>query len=214
MARRWLIRIAVALVVITAAGFLFVRSLRSTRAQPYTVDGADLGGLSVELAEASGPSSPVLVLVPPPGLVRGLYDQIFKRAMESLTVPTPAAIPLVLRGEVDRAPAGAASPQVLLAAARSAGLDAAGFTPRCLAYRRASNATYTRQLYFLLFDAPAFARFRALLAAKLGGDFDPAALSPVLLVGTSASDGAEWLPLRADAARDCVAPIAIGRAPG
>ena len=88
--------------------------------------------------------------------------------------------------------------------------------PRCLAYRRVSEPGVTRQLYFVLFDAAAFERFREQIAALPASSavpasaFDPAALSPVLIIGASDSAFNRWLPLRADPKTDCLAPITIG----
>ena len=45
--------------------------------------------------------------------------------------------------------------------------------------------------------------------AASGADFDAAALSPVLFVAGSDPAFNRWLPLHADPAADCVAPIAI-----
>ena len=74
-----------------------------------------------------------------------------------------------------------------------------------------SDPNSTRQLYFALFDMPAFARFRQQVHALAGGatEFDPAALSPVMPLAASDVGFDDWLPLRADAGADCVAPIAV-----
>ncbi len=211
-----LIKILVALAVFAGVGFLFVRSLRNTQSEPYTVERQRLRGWTVALEPASSPAEPMLVLRPPPELASGLFHQVFVRSMESLNAPNPAAIPLVLRGEFDRAFAGRATPDALVAEARSAGLDSAVMEPRCLAYRRVSAPGVIRQLYFVIFDAPAFGRFRERLGAMLAGGaasrtgFDPGALSPVLFIAASDPAFSRWLPLRADPGADCVAPIAVG----
>jgi hypothetical protein len=210
------IKILVALVALAIFGFLFVRSARDSRANPYTFERAQLQGWTVALDPASGPSSPLLVLTPPPEFLSGLFHQVFSRAMESLSTPAPGAIPLLLKGEFDRAFAGHVTPEALLAAARTAGLESTTPQPRCMAYRRVSNPDRTRQLYFVLFDAPPFERFReqiaALLDAGAGGqvDYDPAALSPVLFIAASDTEFNHWLPMKADPAADCVAPITAG----
>lgn len=211
-----LIKIAVALAVFAGVGFLFVRSVRNARSEPYTVERQRLRGWTVALEPASSPTDPMLVLRPPPELASGLFHQVFVRSMESLNASDSAAIPLVLQGEFDRAFAGRTTPDALAAAARSAGLDSAAMEPRCLAYRRVSAPGVIRQLYFVLFDAPAFGRFREQIGAMLDGgaasraDFDPAALSPVLFIAASDPAFSRWLPLRAEPGADCVAPIAVG----
>jgi hypothetical protein len=212
-----LIKILVALGALAGLGFLFVRSARDSRANPYTVEPAQLQGWTVALEPAAGPTAPLLVLQAPPDLSNGLFRQVFARAMESLSMPVPAAIPLLLKGEFDRAFAGHLTPEALVAAARSAGLESAALQPRCMAYRRVSNPDRTRQLYFVLFDAPAFGRFREQIGALLEGaggggapgraEYDPAALSPALFVAASDTEFGRWLPLKAEPATDCVAPI-------
>ena len=46
-------------------------------------------------------------------------------------------------------------------------------------------------------------------SAASRSEFDPAALCPVLLVAASDPAFGRWLPLRADPATDCVAPIVV-----
>jgi hypothetical protein len=212
------IKIAIALGVLTGLGFLFLRTVTGTRAEPYTVAGQSLRNWTLVLEPASPLSSaaePLLWLRPPPDLVRGLFGQVFKRAMESMNAPEVGGIPLVLQGEFDRAFAGRVTPAVLMVAARDVGLDTAPLVPLCLAHRRVSEVSSTQQLYFVLFDAPAFARFRARIGALLGegsaprSDFDPAQLSPVLFIAVAESTFNRWLPLRADPKTDCVAPIVV-----
>jgi hypothetical protein len=212
------LKILVALAVLAALGFLFVRSARDSRANPYTVEPGQLQGWTVALEPASGPNAPLLVLNAPAELSNGLFRQVFARAMESLNMPVPAGIPLLLKGEFDRAFAGHLTPEALVTAARNAGLESVAPQPRCMVYRRVSTPERTRQLYFVLFDAPGFARFRqqigALLEAALehGGapgraDYDPEALSPALSVASTDTEFNRWLPIKADPATECVAPI-------
>jgi hypothetical protein len=209
------IKILVALGLLAILGFLFVRSARDSRANPYAVERAQLQGWTLAIEPASSPSAPLLVLRAPPELSDGLFRQVFARAMESLSMPVPGAIPLLLKGEFDRAFVSHLTPDALLAAARNAGLESAPPQPRCMGYRRVSSPERTRQLYFVLFDAPGFERFRAQLGAPSNdgapnrGDYDPAALSPVLLIAASDTEFNGWLPMKADPAIDCVALIAI-----
>jgi hypothetical protein len=204
-----LIKIVVTLAVLAGLGFLFIRSANSTRSAPYTVAGARLHNWTLSVEPATDPTRPLVVLRTMPEFASDLFGQVFARAGESLFAPTPPAIPLVLQGEFDRAFAGHATPETLLAAARAAGLESVTFEPRCLGSRRVSAPGVTRQLYFVLFDAPAFAQFRDQIGALAGGrgDFDPGALSPVLIIGASDPSFGSWLPLRADPKTDCVAPI-------
>ena len=149
------------------------------------------------------------MLQPPPQLARDLFGQVFKRVMESMQTPTTPAVSLLLKREFDGAFAGRITAETLLASARSAGLDAAAFRPLCLAHRRVSEPTSTQQVYFVLFEAPAFVAFREYLGTMASGAFEPAALSSVLLIAVSESNFSRWASLRPDAKADCVAPIAL-----
>jgi len=68
-----------------------------------------------------------------------------------------------------------------------------------------SQPGITRQAYFVLFDAPAIAQFRQ----QLG--LDPKALSSILFVAGAGPDFNSWLPQRASAEADCLAPIEIAK---
>ena len=209
-----IIKVIVVLALLAGLAVLFVRSARDSRAQPYTVSKADLARWTLAVEPAAGPRAPVLVLQPLGELAGTLSHQIFQRAMESFSTPIPAAIPLVLRGELGEAFAERATPDALLTIARSAGLDAATPQVRCLGYRRVSGRDGTAQVYFVLFDLPAFARFREQIAALLDDPaaraaYDPGALSPVLLVAAGDSAFTTWLPLRAQPDTDCVAPVIV-----
>ena len=133
---------------------------------------------------------------------------------ESLHYP-PAAMPVVLRSEFQRAMGGALTPEALLNTAQDAGLESAMFQPRCMARRRISEPGLVRGVYFLLFDLPLFTQFREQVAQRLrsaGRDaslFDPAALSPVVIAADLDGSFSRWLPLRANPEVDCFAPVAV-----
>jgi hypothetical protein len=205
-----LVKILVALTVVAVIAFLFVRSAQNARESPYSVNAAHLRNWTLASENAPLPAAPVLVLRAAQELGPSLFRQVFARGMESLTAPAIGTIPLLLRSEFDSAFAGRMTVGALLATARAAGLESATFTPRCLAHRRVSDPGVTRQLYFLLFDAPACDRFRqqiATLPEAAEGTFDATALSPIMFVGASEDSLNRWLPLRADPDADCVAPI-------
>ena len=205
MAQR-LVKPLLVLAVLAVLGLLMVRSARSVRAEPYTVDAGDLRGWTLALDPDRGATGTVLALQAPPGLDRTIFTQVFLRAMESFLSPAVSFIPIVLRAEFDRTLAGSMTTGALLTAAREAGLEEAALQPVCMAWRRDSQPGAARQLYFVIFDAPAVEAFRRQLATAADTGFDPRAVSPVLFVAAGESSFASWMPLRADDT-DCVAPI-------
>jgi hypothetical protein len=200
------------LVALGGLGVLFVRSAQNVRAEPYEVARDRLQRWTVATEPASSPSGVVLALRPQRELAAGLFNIVFSRTGESLSGPVPAQMPLVLQSELDPRTAGATTPEALLALARDSGLESAALQPKCMAHRRVSAPGITRQMYFVLFDVPAFDAFRQKLSLRLrdaGAAFDPAALSPTLIVAASDAMFSQWQPLRADAEKDCFAPIAV-----
>jgi hypothetical protein len=202
--RSLFVKIVVGLGAVTLFGFLFVRSLQDARSAPYTVERQHLRNWTLVLEPGSSPTDPLLALRPPPELAAGLFRQVFSRVMESLNTPSAPAVPVVLRGEFDRVLADRLTPDALLAAARAFMLDTAESVPRCLVHRRVSEPGVTRQVYFVLFDAPSIGRFRT----ELG--LDPAALSPVLFIAGAGSGFSAWLPQRVNAETECLAPLEAG----
>ena len=209
-----LLKVMIALLAVAVLAVLFVRSARSTVAQPFTIARQHLAGWTLTLAPDADPLGSSLSIVPNAALMRPLANDLFTRMGESLHYP-PAAMPVVLRREFQRAMAGVLTPEALLDAARAAGLESATFQPRCMARRRISAPGVLKGVYFLLFDLPQFTRFREQLAQRLrsaGRDaslFDPTALSPVLIAADLDGSFSGWMPLRADPQADCFAPIVV-----
>lgn len=205
-----LLKPLIIIAVIVAAGFAFVRSVRSTREEPYTIAPAHLQDWTLAIEPANAPNSALIAMRPPREMASTLFRQLFTRHAESFNGPTVPYVALLLQDEFNRSFAGRATSEELLAVARKVGLEDASVTPRCMGYRRDSAPGVTRQLYFVVFDAPAFHEFRTQLAAAALPDsgFDPEALSPVMLVAASDANFNQWLPLRVTNA-DCVAPISV-----
>ena len=208
-------RIAVGLTAVGALGVLFVRSAQDVREAPFIVAREDLGPWSLVIEPDNNALGSWLALRPPDTLAAPLGRQIFTRGGESVRYPNPASLPLVLRNEFDRALAAILTLDAVMGLARTAGLESATFEPRCMARRRISEPGAIRGIHFVLFDAPAFDQFRQQVAETLGraaGNsalFDPAALSPVLIVAGIDENFNRWLPLRADPDADCLAPIEV-----
>jgi hypothetical protein len=203
-------RAAIVVIVLAVVGWLFIRSLRSTLEQPYTMSAAHLQNWTPAIDPGNAPTSVLLALRPPRELASSLFRQLFTRHAESFNAPAIPFVPLLLQDEFNRSFAGAVTSGELLEMARAAGLEREAMTPRCMGYRRDSAPGVIRQVYFVAFDSPAFTRFRAQLAARAaaGTGFDPDALSPVMLVAASDANFTQWLPVRV-ADSDCVSPISV-----
>ena len=206
--KKILTRVVVVLSAIAVLGYLFMKSLETTRAEPYTVERAHLRTWTLVLEPPDGANSPLLSVQTGTDVVANLFTQMFNRTMESINRPAAASIPIVLHAEFDRGLASRMKPAELLAAARAAGLESASHEPRCLAHRRISEPGMTRQTYFAIVESPSIVAFREQLARGGNTGLDPAALTPVMFVGTSDSAVHRWLPIRA-AEADCVAPIRV-----
>ena len=204
------LKLAIALVVLGVIGYLFVRSLESTRSEPYQVNRANLSGwqLTLDRSASAPPNAPLLSLRTDIDLVSNLFRQVFLRTMESMSTPPSSSIPVVLHGEFAAAFVGRMTPEQLLSAAQGAALERAAPEPRCLVHRRISEPGSTRQVYAALMVAPALVSFRESLASRVDGAFDAAALPPVMLVGASDDAFVRWLPLQVEE-KDCVAPINV-----
>ena len=212
-------KVALWLVALGVLGVLFVRSAQSAREAPFTMAREGMAPWTLVREPENDALGAWLVLRPPTQLAPSLGRQIFSRAGESVHYPNPPSMPLLLRGEFDRSLAGVLEPEAVMTAARVAGVESAPFEPRCMARRRVSEPGSTRTVYFLVFDAPSFGQFRQVVAELLRGaggpasSFDPAALSPTLIVAATDESFGRWLPLTAppgaDPHPDCIAPIDV-----
>ena len=198
------IKVVIALIVVAVVGVLFVRSAQDSRAQPYQVSARHLAGWTLGIDTAFDAQGSVVSLRPPAEMPMNLFRQLFSRQMESMSLPSVPGIPLAFRPEL---PATVTADQ-LLALARAAGLERAVIEPKCIGYRRVSATGVTRQLYFMVFNVSGFDAFRQAVAKVAGPDFNPAALSPLMMMSAS-PDFSGWLPIGPDAGRDCVAPVTV-----
>src|SRR4249920_3336353 len=99
MAMKVLRKAAIAVVVLAVLGWLFLKTVRDTNAEPYVIDRAELSGwtLTIEDPDLGGPV--LLALQPPLQLVADLFGQIFRRTGQSLASPSRPAMPIVLNSE-------------------------------------------------------------------------------------------------------------------
>ena len=212
MKKKTWIRLGLVAVLLAGLPWLFLRTVRSTIAEPYAVDMNTLAGWTLAVQEAH--RSPALVtLEPPSGLVPTLFQQLFHRTMESMTTPAQPAMPVVLQREFAAVLREVISAAEILEAARAAGLEDAHLSPVCMATKREASGGRMRQLYFVVFEALAYTRFREELARlyrERGGRsrFDPTALELVLPIASSDADFFGWWPLDVDREADCRAPLA------
>ena len=205
------VKVVVGLAVLAVVAVLFIRSVRSTRALPFAVERERLTGWTLAMQSPDDSSSSWLALTPPVQLPASLGREIFSRGGESVNYPTSPLVPLLLHSEFDRAFAGTVAPEEIVRLAREADFESMTWTPRCMGYRRISEPVGPRAVYFVLFEGAAFDRFRQQVWELLQGSarelFDPAALSPVLIVAGLDGDFGRWMPLRAEPEVDCLAPI-------
>jgi len=214
--RNLLVKSMLSLAVLVVLGLLFAATLRDVTSEPYLVRQDDLQRWSVGLSTRVDPDGPLLLLRPPPALPLALFDQVFQRTMASFSSPADSGIPLILTREFETALAGVVAPDELVTLARRVGLETIRLEPACMAVYRTVDGR-EQQLFFVLFDLPEFARFRAevseLLVSRRGdvSRFSPDAVTPALLVASS--EGArtrDIIPSRGDLEADCEAPVASG----
>lgn len=205
-------KILILVVALAVLGFLFVRSLKSTRSEPYPIQASHLRGWTLAVEAPGSPTGAALSLRPPAAFPPVLFKQIFERAMESLAAPGVPGMPLVLVHEFEQAFAGTVTAERLLEMARNGGLEREPLEAVCIAHRRVSDPGVTRFVYVAVFRSAAYDRFRndvAQLAHESAGAasvFDAAAQSPLVIIGASDASFARWLPWRVSEA-ECLAPL-------
>ena len=128
--------------------------------------------------------------------------------------PAASILPVVLHGEYQSGLRAVLAPDELLQAALDAGLEEARIEPVCMGVKREPFAGRSRQIYFVLFEAPVVAAFRQQLgrvAAESSGSGAFGATPFDLVLPVGGSDGfASWFPITVDRAGDCQAPVHHG----
>jgi len=210
-----LVKSLLSLAALVGFAFFFTATLRDVTSEPYIVRESDLQRWTVALSTRSNPGGALLSLQPPAELPLVLFDQVFQRAMASFSSPVEPGIPLILRNEFETALVGTVEPDELMMLARDVGLETTRLEPSCMAVYRTTDGR-EQQLFFVLFDLPQFARFRAEVSTLLvlrGGDtsrFSPDAVTPALLVAWSEGGRIQQTPSRADLEAYCEAPVVAG----
>jgi hypothetical protein len=204
-------RIALVLVAVFVLAWLFITTIRNTNSAPYSADASLLTGWKVVAGQGSEPG--IVGLEVPSQFSAELFRQLFDRTMQSLVAPARATVPLVLAGEYADSLQGVHSIDNIINIARDAGLESARFEPLCMARRSEAVAGRTAQVFFVVFDSPVFSRARLQLTPTqpehggTGAPYNPAALRPILTIGSTDQDFGRWWPLTFDQAKDCLAPI-------
>jgi hypothetical protein len=209
------VKLGLGAAMIVVLPWLFLKTARDTIAAPYAVDDAAFTGWKLVLTDPARPGFSVLGLQPPPSLVPGLFDQVFKRTMESMMSPNADILPVVLRAEFESGLRAVLAPDDLLQAAHDAGLEAARLEAVCRGVKREPFVGRSRQIYFVLFEAPVVAAFRQQLGrvadeGGVSGAFGATPFDLVLPVGGSDAGFASWFPIAVDRVRDCQAPVQQG----
>ena len=212
MSRSTLLKIGLGAAALVVLPWLFLKTARDTIAEPYEIDDIALTGWRLVVTDSGQPGDAMLGLRPPPTLVPRLFDQVFKRTMESMVSPGANILPVVLHNEFESHLRAVLTPDELLQTARDAGLEEVQLEPVCMGVKREAFVGRSRQIYFVLFEAPEVAAFRGhvgRVVAERGGTgaFRAAPFDLVLTVGGSAGGFASWFPMRVDRATDCQAPV-------
>ena len=204
------VKLAVAGVALAALSWLFLKTIRDTISEPYSVNATALSGWEVVAGE---PGDPALVALQPPALLSAdLFQQVFQRTMQSLSAPARPSLPLVLQSEYADSLQGVLGVDRIMRLAHDSGLASARLEPVCIGRRRESAPGRAAELFFAVFNAPEFDEFRqALMPAQPEhggtGVYDPAALRPILTIAATDRNFVRWWPITVDEKTDCEAPL-------
>ena len=204
------LKAGLAVLIVVVLALLVVREARGRGS--YSVESVALSGWTLE---ASPPNDPALVaLRPPPPLSTDLFQQLLRRSGQPLVAPAHPSVPLVLRGEYGDSLQGVLSVADLLDAARDAGVEAARFEPVCMGLRREPAPGRSGELFFVLFDAPAFDKFRDDLTPMFpehagAYPYEPKALSPILTIAATDREFAQWWPIALSGRTACTQKLRI-----
>lgn len=176
---------------------------------PYRVDAALVSGWT--LAAAPPADAAVVELKPPPQLLEDLFEQVSRRTNGPLVAAPRASVPLVLAGEYSDSLQGVLSIEDIVSVGQAVGLDRMRFEPVCVGQRR-STGEDAGELYFAIFDAPAFDEFRYELTPLFpehagAGVYNPPALRLILPIAATDQNFARFWPMAVDARSDCRTPL-------
>ena len=214
MLRKFLVRTAAVIIIVSSVGFLFVKTARDAESEAYTIPREHLQNWTVVTNAAREPQSAILILRPPPTMPTMISQQIFLRRMEGLITPNMHGIPLLLRSEFDKAFAAIASVSELATIAENIGLASEPLIPHCLGARH-TGTTRANQIFFVLFESQTFNRFRKEIGTLLetrGGQlnaYHATTLHPALVITASGNSLRDWSPTQQNPREDCLAPLKV-----
>lgn len=185
-------------------GAVIVQVIRAR--SPYRVDEELLSGWTLAAAPPGDPA--VVEAKPPARLLEDLFRQVSRRSDHALVAPERAAVPLVLAGEYSDSLQGVLSVEDILSVGHDVGLDDVRFEPVCIGERHRESGNSSEELFFAVFDAPQFDKFRFELTPLFpehagSGVYDPPALRLILAVAATTKDVDHWWPLGINPQEDC-----------
>jgi hypothetical protein len=198
-----------ALVLLCIAGVAWVLAGKR-RAPAFTIPETTLANWTLVTSDGTDPW--VVAMKPPEPLLAQLLAELRKRGNQNVAPVPHAALPLVLRSEFDEGLQGVYGTDSVLRIAREAGIESGTFQPLCLAHRTSTGAAGQSEVYFVPFDSAAFNEVRVDLVPiepeHAGvGVYEPATLTPLLIVAATPGTLDQWLPLAFDRATDCEADL-------
>jgi hypothetical protein len=202
----------VAMLALAVVGAWYV-TRRPAATPPPALPQAALSGWTLVTSDGTDPW--VVAAKPPEALTSSLFKEASRRSGRALIAPPQLVVPLVLRAEFEDGLQGVYGTDSVLRIAREAGVETATFRPVCLAHRTANDSGSGRaELYFVPFESQAFNQMRVdLLPAQPEhagvGVYEPATVTPVLVVGATDASFERWWPMRFDPASDCAADLPV-----
>lgn len=184
--------------------------IHRTDSRPFRIDESMLTGWTLVTTDGTDPW--VVGIRPSDALITSLFKEVSRRAGKTLVAPPHPAVPLVLRSEFEEGLQGVYGVDSVTRIAKGAGIDGRSFAPVCLAHRVANTSAGRAEVYFVPFESVPFNQMRVdLLPAQPEqagvGIYDPATLTPVLIVAASDAAFDRWWPLVFDREHDCEAPL-------
>ena len=203
----------IAVLLLSAGVVIYLLNGRRVDA-PVSVEPEVLGRWTLVVSDGTDPWT--VGMRPPDALIDRLFDDATRRAGRALIRPVHPALPLVLRSESDEGLQGVYPTDSVLRIARQAGLEEVEFQPVCFAHRILKGSSANAELYFAAFTSAPFAQFRIDLTPPQPehagiGIYEPATLSPLLMIGATDAEFSKWWPLQFDPALDCESPLVISQ---